>query len=269
MAVTFAPALAAQCLPAEQVPTEVRLARVIALGETHGTVESPRFAGALVCALARMGAPVVLALEVPTTEQPAIDMFVSGGSEAGFSEALRTSPFWSRKVQDGRSSQAMLSLLRQVRSLRAQGLSVFVIAIDGAAGKRKSNGTQDELMAANLTSALESHHQAHVVALLGSVHARRTAGSPYDSTFRSAVHLLSARPLLSLLMVHTGGEAWVCQGATMQELACGPTRRDGNQSAATTAPTVVLDPQAWPGYDGHFYVGPITASPPAVAAGRE
>lgn len=219
--------------------------------------------------LALAGKPVVLALELPSSEQQPIDAFISGGSEARFTESLHTSPFWSRKVQDGRSSEAMLTLLRQVRSLRAQGSSISVVAIDVGADQRKSGVTRDESMAANLASALESHPQSHLVALLGSVHARRTAGTPYDPTFRPAVHLLRARPLVSLLMVHTEGEAWVCQGATMQELSCGATHRDANHPPTGSAPIVLLGSSASPAYDGHFFIGAITASPPAVAPGRE
>lgn len=262
-------ALSAQCLQVGRVPSEVRLARVVALGETHGTVESPRLAGGLVCALARAGTPVVLALEIPSNEQLPLDEFISGGPETRFAESLRASPFWARKVQDGRSSEAMLALLRQMRSLRTQGAEVSVVAIDAGPSQRKSGSTRDESMAANLTSALESHPQSHLVALLGSVHARRTAGTSYDPAFRPAIHLLAVKPLLSLQMAHTEGEAWVCQGATMQELSCGATRREGNYSAATSAPQVLLGADASPGYDGYYFVGTITASPPAVATGRE
>ncbi len=68
----------AECLPTSAVPAQVRAARIVALGEIHGTMEAQKFAGDLLCTLANDGRAIILGLEIPSTEQPQIDVYVAG-----------------------------------------------------------------------------------------------------------------------------------------------------------------------------------------------
>ena len=57
-------------------------ARVLMVGDLHATRETPRLAAELTCTLARSGAPVTLAIEMPRDEQPALEVYLdSDGGE--------------------------------------------------------------------------------------------------------------------------------------------------------------------------------------------
>jgi len=62
--------------------------------------------------------------------------------------------------------------------------------------------------------------------------------------------------------IRAGGAAWVCMmGDDGKPLPCGassfPTKPVRDAWSVSTAPT--------DGHDGHYVVGPTTASPPAIA----
>jgi len=121
----------AECLPESVVPKQVREARIVALGEMHGTMESQKFTGDLLCTLASDGRSIILGLEIPNTEQPQINAYVAGGHEDDFLKTMATSHFWNQNSQNGLASRAMADLIKEVRALRAKGMRVQVNAVDG------------------------------------------------------------------------------------------------------------------------------------------
>lgn len=253
-----------QCLSLSEVPTRIREARLVALGETHGTMEAPAFAARLLCALANAKKPTLLGLEIPGSEQPTIDAFVSGGSEVEFLASMRTSRFWNRDVQDGRSSKAMVTLIEFARALRMRGRQVRVLAIDAMPSQVTPGITRDKIMALNLEAALHAEPEATILLLVGNMHNRKAEGAPFDASFRSAVNLMSEEKIISLLMQHAGGSAWVCENDTEGKSNCGVKRRMFPMNDRSSPRLVELDRRLLPDYDGYFFVGAINASPPAV-----
>ncbi|WAS91908.1 hypothetical protein [Nannocystis punicea] len=57
------------------------------------------------------GRPLVLALEIPTTEQARIDRFLASSGDAAARAELVSGDFWTFPMQDGRRSQATVDLL--------------------------------------------------------------------------------------------------------------------------------------------------------------
>ena len=104
----------------EALRPRLRKRRVTLLGDIPGTVETLRAVRALASAALDAGSPVVVAVEVPMTEQARID--------AGDLEGLLEGSFWRRPsaYDDGRSSPAMAELL--VDLVRR---GVTVVAADG------------------------------------------------------------------------------------------------------------------------------------------
>jgi hypothetical protein len=255
----------AGCLPSSAVPSKVRDARVVVLGEIHGTAEAPSFAGDLLCLLARDGGRVVLALEIPSDQQPEIDAYVSGGSKAEFiRSAMASRNFWARNAHDGRSSKAMLGLIEQVRALRTQGLPVTILAFDQAPSQYGPEVLRDEVMAENLRASIVADPEAMLLVLVGSVHAAKSVGTSFDPQYLPAINILREERLVSLQMTHSGGDAWACFGSTIQDLDCGP------KTLRPTAPDrhgkqrITLDSRLLPAFDGYFTVKHVTASPPAI-----
>ncbi|WP_224242555.1 TraB/GumN family protein [Hyalangium gracile] len=222
---------------------------LLVLGEYHGTEELPRAVAETVCAAAANGKSAWLALELPRDEQPRIDAFLAAGNEAPLLEG----PFWRRDYQDGRSSQAMLGLLREVRRMRSAGRDVRVLAYDIPSTGGTAGEDRDAQMAAFVAQARTQAPAEPMVLLVGNIHATRRLKIPRSMVW----HLVKLGvPLKTLNVASRGGTAWMC-GATcgVAQLAgedLGPDRRVLETPEAAKA-----------GYDGLWYVGTVTASPPA------
>jgi hypothetical protein len=86
------------------------------VGEMHGTAETPAAFGDLVCDALAHGKHVTVALERVTKEQPILNSIVNGANLEEAEGKLHAEPGWQLFL-DGRSSQAMLSLLVRLREL--------------------------------------------------------------------------------------------------------------------------------------------------------
>ena len=98
--------------------------RVIVLGELHGTREVPALLRELMEAYAADGAPVRLALELPTGENPALATYMSSAGTAEARAALRGTKYWTvrSRMHDGRRSEDMLDLIER-GTVQAESLS--------------------------------------------------------------------------------------------------------------------------------------------------
>lgn len=257
--VRAAPEGAAPCLAQDAVPNAVRDAPFLVLGEVHGTREVPAFVAGYLCAAAQAQRKITLAVEYPVGEQDVLDAFFSGAGTSQDVARLKASQFWRRPQQDGRTSSDMLRLFERIRLLRAGGADIRVVAIDAEEPPARRSGA----MANNLRIALDAAQGRQLVALVGALHATRTRGTRFNPNHASAIHLLSDRRPLALTVGTGGGQAWICRGPT--PAGCGPTDWDINRvTPAPPAPFSLTPPS--PQFDGVFYVGATTASPPAIAA---
>jgi RND family efflux transporter MFP subunit len=235
------------------VPGETELMRagaLVLLGELHGTREIPLLAGALACRAAHRGLRVQLGLELPSADAHALQSFLQGEPAP-----LLAAPRWTSAEQDGRTSEAMLVLLEQLRALRAQGLQVEPFFFDP--GPHPDWNVRDQHMAEAVLARARSDPQALVLVLTGDLHARTVPGLPWDSqALPMGVHLRQARPdTVSLLVRHGGGSAWICKPE------CAAAQVGGEPEPGRGLSRWPTDAR---GHDGAYAVDVITASPPAV-----
>jgi len=237
--------------------------QVVMLGEIHGTVEVPRFAGALACQIAAGGQRVILALEMPAATQESInEMIASKGRET---QGLLESRFWSRSLPFGVSSGAMFDLLLAVSEGRLGRLS-SVVAFDpgpvmvpeGARPDPVANARlRSEGMARNLENSLRENPDAVHLVVVGRAHAIRRRGNALDRGYAPLGFLLSKTfNVFTFTIAHSGGQAWVCTPS------CGATQFDPLERERPLRRGLVYDAQAGIGFDGLFYVGRISESPP-------
>lgn len=231
-------------------PLNMPSANLLLVGEVHGTNEAPALIGDLACASARYGKPVVVVLEIPIDEQTSLDNFLASKGSDADQAALLASRFWTRQPQDGRSSAAMLKLLHRLRTLRAEGARISVLAVDDG-----MPGSRDAGMATRIRAA---HHAVPaVIALLGNVHASREKGRQSAPDHEPAGYLLSDLNPHSLYVRGPAGTAWVCVPE------CGITsipdnRHIGDKRGYLPAAGLI------PGYEGLYAPASSTASPPAI-----
>lgn len=242
-------------VPAEALPPRGTLL----LGEVHGTREIPAFVGRLVAAVSARE-PVVLALEIPEDQGPAIGAFLAsdGGPAAG--RALLAGPWWQAPYQDGRRSVAAADLLETVRALRAAGRSIEVVAIDHAApaGAAADAETREDAMARNVIAARRAHPDAALIVHAGNLHTSKREVRFLPGFAWMAMRVAAAGiPLVSLDARYADGTAWNCRDAVAEHCGVGFVAGRGAELG------IRLEPSPGGAYDGWFGVGALTASPPA------
>ena len=284
LAAVFVSALLVGCRPGNQPPVaplfsgtlscgdaiageEQLTARLVLIGEIHGTREIPAAFGHLVCQAAaeRRGKTILVGLEILSSAQSAIDAFLASEGDAAATHALLAQKFWQRDYQDGRSSTAMFHLLEELRRQRKAGRKIVVRALDPERYD-DSPSARDAEMAASLVDAITAVRPARTLVLVGNVHSRILHGYPWDA--KAAYVPLGAllqtkyEDLIALDVTALGGSAWTCTSAAATD--CG-THALRTRETTGPIPRIVQDPAAVPktGHNGALLIGPVTASAPA------
>ncbi len=260
-------ALAIECgLPIIGLAAQVKRGGVLLLGELHGTREVPRFVAQGACQAATHGTPVTVGLELPVENQARVATFLrSTGTEDDWLK-LMEAPFWRSPFPDGRSSEAMANLLEQLRQLRAQGLDVDAFVFDSPELKGQPH---EDAMAAAVLARVRQEPERFFLVVSGNIHPRTTKGLPWDANYRPMGLLLSQKleRVVALDVAYDSGSAWICaMGEKSQKLECGvqPARGKDNGDRYFVH---LFGKRNAAGYHGVFYVGPISASEPAVHRG--
>lgn len=245
------------CTPPEG--TEALLAlerRYIVVGEMHGTAEAPAAFAQMICAAAERG-PVTVALELPAAMQPQLDAFLAAPDDAAAMAALEGTPFLAPRMNDGRSSQAMMAMMLSVRALRAADRDVAFHAFQPSSPRPRglAQAWYELDMGHTLAQAAYSRPHAKVLVLVGNLHARKTGFERFPDVGLPAAGHLPAAEVVSLNVAQQGGEEWNCQ-----QQGCGANTARGVYDP--NARGVILEPSADGAYDGVLALGPTTASPP-------
>ena len=113
---------------------------VLVVGELHGTREAPAYFFQMICDLLRThpAEALIVALEYPSAEQAALDRYLDS-SASNADERLLATPFWTREMQDGRSSRAIHELIASLLDAFVdEGKSSLTIAFGCTGGKHRS-----------------------------------------------------------------------------------------------------------------------------------
>ncbi len=240
------------------------------LADPLGTRELPGAAVRMVCEATAKGLPVVLALSMPSTEQPLLNTYLtSAGTAKDAQDFLANSSFWRRVNQDGRTSRSMLWLVEQVRRLRASGRAVSLVAFDS---EKETGNAREAWMADRLMEYRGKNPGAWMLVLAGAVHVRTTSEGLASGTDPFGARLARSQPFVKALDVgFTRGTQFACRYNVWEQVECNlfaisPTLEA--RQASTQLPGIQLFPQALKeGFQGRLYVGPLSASPPAIQAG--
>jgi hypothetical protein len=234
---------------------------IVMLGEMHGSREIPGFTGNLACRAAVAGHAVIVGLEIPRVEQAAIDRFLASNGSLGEREALVRGAHWRRPGQDGRSSQAMVDLIERVRALRQDGLAAEVLAFDNE--KYGAWNERDAGMARTILERAAAAPASFVVTLTGNLHNRVEPGLPWDASLvPMGVHVKAGHArTLSLDVRYEGGATWICE----PDGSCGAKPLPRKDFPYEGRAIDTSEAARKPGIDGVFFVGTLSASPPAVA----
>lgn len=261
-------ARATQTDAARQLMHKADKAKLILVGEMHGTREVP----ALVAEMAgRWSRPrsarapaLIVALEYPQTEAAHLQTYVESDGSAGARTRLLATQFWKRPAQDGRSSHAMLALIDALRQAGSAGRNVKLAAFDMSAAQEAARVDRDEAMALNLRAVVAGNPASRVLALTGNYHARQRDGAPWNASQRfMAGHLKDLSPY-SINVDGIHGSYWACFSGDATDCKTQRFARD----RAKTNPSGVYADQALTdsGYDLGLMLESLTVSLPASSA---
>jgi hypothetical protein len=236
---------------------------VLLLGELHGTREVPRFVALGTCQVASRGTPVTVGLEMPVENQERVRRFIASAGTGQDHALLMESPFWRSPYPDGRSSEAVAQLLEQLRWLRSQGLDVEVFVFDHP---ELQGEAREAAMARSVLSQVEAGPERFFLIATGNVHPRTRPGVPWDLGYRPMGYMLARKlpSLVSLDVAFDSGTAWIC--SVGETLVCGERSTKGQDNGDRYFVSFFEQPSE-AGFHGVFYVGAVSASPPAVRPG--
>lgn len=260
----------------------------VVFGEWHGTNEAPDFVARLLCAEATRGQRVLLAVE-HTAWENAEWQAAWALSQDQFAAALPDLGWRGRG--DGVASEAMLRLVLAAHALKTQGAAVDIVAFNGErdASQRArfanlpSQGPHEAAQAENIAETAALKPFDRVIVLVGGLHAEIapiTLSSGGAGFAPMAMRLADYGSVISLDMQHSGGTAWSCrprpdlkripgQKITSDMIRCA-AYEDKGIASHDRLPFVDISQAAAEAaagrYHGVFWVGPITASPPAFPA---
>ncbi len=209
--------------------------RLLVLGEFHGTRETPLLVRELMEAYAADGAPVRLALELPTDENPALAVYTASAGTAEARAALRGTTYWNvrSRMHDGRRSEDMLELIEAVRVLRSQGRDVQVSGFDRMLpAEMAGTGARDRVMAEEVSARARAlPKNGRLLVLTGNVHGMRA--QPKMIAYPPMTALLKELDLYNVRIEARGGEGWGCTAVQH----CGPRPLRGHAGASPKVDT--------------------------------
>ena len=244
----------------------------VVFGELHGTQEAPGFLGSLACSLARDRNRILIAIEFSVDDNEALQR-AWATDRAKFETLLLEVGSWGR--QDGVTSEAMYWMLNDLHRLRTLGYPIEIAAFNGAASPEQrakyahlpGQGPHEAILAENIASFARAGNFDHVLILVGNLHAQKKSsmlgGAVVDPMAKRLEHY---GKVISLDIKHRGGFAWGCRRSSSQKLECSQLAV-GKTNDIKRAPFISLNEGLIAGYagedyDGFYWLGPITSSPP-------
>jgi hypothetical protein len=143
-------------------------------------------------------------------------------------------------------------------------VDAFVFDHPKVAGQERENA-----MAATVLSYVRKGSDRFFMVVAGNVHPRTAQGVPWDKKYRPMGMLIAeeVEDTIALDMAYNSGTAWICAvGSKGGKLECGVKDTAGKDNGDR------YFVHRWAseddnGFHGVFYVGPVTASLPAVRRG--
>ena len=280
------PAWASACtLPPGWSKVVTARAHFVVFGEMHGSAEAPARFGDAACALAERRERVLVAVELDGNA--GLERAWSA-PHARFAAMLAAEmPEWNTR-NDGVTSRAMFDLLVRLHALKAAGRAIDVVAFNDTTVLEDTRfkdlpgqGPHEAGQAENIRAADALRPHDRVLVLVGNYHARKRPIAPGGTTYEPmAMRLADPDRIVSLYLAQAGGQLWNCQlkgplpaagKITPSMIDCAAHSTKGDVAWHGVSRIVPMRGRAGPAnpggaFDATYLLGPVTASPPALAS---
>lgn len=197
------------CLERDKLP-------LIAVGEYHGTTESPALVGDLVEVVLEKEGKALLLVELPISTRDSLQAFLS--SPIFDPQLLFVEKLWRDEAYWGITSLGMLGLLERVRQLKMRGADIHVEPFDARSASEFYPGANgEERLAIPISALLQRYREYPAIIYTGDLHARArvTKRYPNPSACQLAEEELGIKIVSIQVRAKKGGEAW---GTLVNEL---------------------------------------------------
>lgn len=253
-------ALQLNCEPEKSLTQSDLQVRVIIVGEGHGSQEMPDYFLKIACRLIQENKPLLIGLEIPASEQLAINNYMQSDGDMGDRIDLLSGIFWHRARKFGMASEALLSIIETSRKWKKSGIPILVFSYDQAEGswperlqKNESfwGGYRESMMGLNIDVRARLYPNHTLLIFSGGIHARRNDGGK-NSYPSMAYQLATKYKTRTITFSHPEGETWHCGGETRETMKCGVQRERKSKFLVN------------PDFDITIPLEKLTASLPAV-----
>lgn len=262
---------------------------IVIVGEMHGMNEPPAFVEALVCHSVKADYRTTLALEIDDADGRHERFLNSDGNADDISE-LFENDMWSSPFVDGRSSLAMLELVKYSRVMKRDYAKFNVSwfrTLDYTAipenDRSLSNQAIEQQMADNILKDTQENKSDKTIVLVGNFHARTDRREYKDISYDFMAKHLMGHNMMTFDSAYAAGDGWNCRGHTPD--ACRAHKTSGVYKPDSPLNTdsefkiffngdpmiehIARSPYSPDVFDGVIHLGPVSASPPANVDGRD
>ncbi|MBK7958428.1 MAG: hypothetical protein IPK03_10110 [Bacteroidetes bacterium] len=207
------------------------------IGEIHGTQEGPMCALGLINVLSNNKEKVLVALQIPNSEQAQIEKYLKTGDFA----IIERMPFFNVEKPDGRNSKAMGDLIRGIYGKK----NVRVVCFDIDPTNKAELNDRENLMAKNIAKASSQFKDAKIVCLTSQMHSFLYKYQTNDAEYIETMGYLLKKnekfdrsKMLSLQVLFKGGSAYNNVGG---KIGVNPlTDEIGNKAVFTGRPISIF-----------------------------
>ncbi|MCP4984964.1 MAG: hypothetical protein GY928_02520, partial [Colwellia sp.] len=145
---------------------------ILLFGEMHGTKEMPENFFDVICVASESEKQINIGIEAPSELTKDIQSFIHTSNNSDLNMEFLKHKFWSGEHQDGRASQAMLVLIKKIRTLNLINKNIDIFTFDHEVPKR------DKLMASTFKANIDPTKVT--LALTGNIHSMTAHGRPWN-----------------------------------------------------------------------------------------
>jgi len=206
---------------ADLLATQAGAHRLLLVGETHGTRETPEFVARLATNYAQQG-PVVVVLELSNELDASLQAYLASDGGLAARKAFVADPEWhvEEEHNDGRRNLEAVNLIEQLRQLRRAGKAVSVVLMDGPASAAPDSQARDKAMAGRVRTAFAAlPADGRMLVLAGNVHAMKAKAmfAPPELQDPMGSYLRDLEPYSAHVRA-TEGAYWACMQACERQV---------------------------------------------------
>lgn len=253
----------------ESIPKELAdnlvAGNVLIFGEQHGSKETPKHMYNVICNALESDKKVLFGLESSAENLPAYKKALAMADKEKFTAEILNELAWgdNPERQTGQHSLALFRLLESISDLMLENKKIDIFTFDADVVQIIDDMTKrDFFMAQNVLNIAKENSDALVIILTGSFHSHTETIAIGDTSYEPMGKFIKAsrKDTHFITFRYDDSIAWVCTNNS----GCGAQERKSNSEGINKS-IEFSQSDASNQHQWDWYIGTMTASPPAVS----